>query len=445
MDQDIARQVADLASLYDRRRAYLAESARFRAVGYRGIIGYFCTYAPEELILAAGYHPVRIIAEPGMVGPVDGHLQSFACSFARGCLDQALRGAHDGLDGIIFPATCDSLRNAAEVWRREVCPGRRPQRFFHFMNFPARLDAPGAEVFAAREMADLAEALGTHSGLGASGILARLRDAAALVAEIRGLLARLWELRLTRPDPPLSGTQALSVFLAGVVMERREYRDSLARLLREIEAAKPGVTGAAGAPVAAGTSPGATQVAGRDPIRLVVSGGVIEDPATLRLIEKAGAIVVGDDLCTGTRSFTVGGDAVGGEGDGPPTGAPTGVLTAIPPDAPASLNELARLYLSKVPCPTKHPIDRRVAGLLATARRGRAAGVVFLLQKFCETHAFDQPYLSSLLTSRGLPSLLLELEQGRLTEGQAATRLGAFLEMIAGRREVAADDGGDLR
>lgn len=409
MDEDIARLVAELTAVYEGRRAYLAGAARFKAAGYRGTIGYFCTYAPEELILAAGFHPVRIVAEPGMVGPVDGHLQSFACSFARGCLDQALRRVYEGFDGVVFPATCDSLRTAAEVWRRHV-----PQRFFHFMNFPARLDAPGAEAFAAREMADLAEALGVASGMDAAGVLARLPGTAALTAEIRGLLARLWELRLTRARPPLTGAEALSVFLAGVVMERREYRDQLARLVAKVEALGMDGTGTA-------------------PTRLVVTGGVIEDPATIRLIEDAGAVVVGDDLCTGTRAFMTAGPGAGGG----PSAGPGGV--------PADLGGLARLYLTKVPCPTKHPIDRRVETLLDTAKRGRAAGVVFLLQKFCETHAFDQPYLASRLTAAGLPSLVLEVEQGRLTEGQASTRLGAFLEMIAGRREVASGNGGEQR
>ncbi|MHB0885808.1 MAG: 2-hydroxyacyl-CoA dehydratase subunit D [Bacillota bacterium] len=420
--QEVARQVAELAAVYANRRAYLADTARFKAAGHRGVIGYFCTYAPEELILAAGYHPARIVAEPGMVGPVDGHLQSFACSFARGCLDQALRGHYEGLDGVVFPATCDSLRHAAEIWKRNV-----PQRFFHFMNFPSRLDAPGAADYAAHELADLAEALGGFAGIGGAAVLAKLPETSALMAEIRALLGRLWEDRLTWPRPPLTGAEALSVFLAGVVMERREYRDRLARLVTAVEALGPGAAGAGAA-----ASPGAAG-AGGEPTRLVVTGGVIEDPATIRLVEESGAVVVGDDLCTGTRAFATSGGAASGGAAAGGAGSPT------------DLAGLARLYLAKVPCPTKHPIDRRVDSLLGTARRGRAAGVVFLLQKFCETHAFDQPYLTSRLTEIGLPSLVLEVEQGRLTEGQAGTRLGAFLEMIAGRREVAAANGGEPR
>ncbi|HEY3316067.1 MAG TPA: 2-hydroxyacyl-CoA dehydratase family protein [Bacillota bacterium] len=403
----IAEQVAVFRGVWDGRRAYLADTDRFKTAGYRGTVGYFCTYTPEELILAAGFHPVRILAEPGPAGPVDGYIQSFACSFARSCLDRALRGEYEDLEGVVFTATCDSLRNVAEAWRRYV-----PQGFFHFMNFPARLDAPGVEAFAATELAGLAAALGGDHGIEA----ARLPESAALMAEIRSLLAQLWEYRATWPRPPLSGTDSLAVFLAGLVMERRDYRDHLARLVRTIE--EPGREGVPE------TKPA--------PIRLAVSGGVIEDPRTLELIEMTGATLVADDLCTGTRDFTFG-DRPGGTASG---------SGAVAQPTPTTIPQLAHHYLSKIPCPTKHPIDRRAAHLLDVVRRSRAAGVVFLLQKFCETHAFDQPYLASLLSAQGLPALVLEIEQGGLVEGQAATRLGAFLEMIAGRREVAAGSGG---
>jgi hypothetical protein len=60
-----------------------------------------------------------------------------------------------------------------------------------------------------------------------------------------------------------------------------------------------------------------------------------------------------------------------------------------------------------------------------------ADGVVFVLKKFCEPHAWDYPYLAAALTKKGVPHLLLETEQTTPVE-QVRTRVEAFLEMLHG-------------
>ena len=58
----------------------------------RKIIGYCCTYTPEEIIFAASAHPVRLFGAKGAIQRADAHLQAYSCSLVRGVLEDALAG-----------------------------------------------------------------------------------------------------------------------------------------------------------------------------------------------------------------------------------------------------------------------------------------------------------------------------------------------------------------
>jgi len=44
----------------------------------------FCTYAPEEIIVAAGAHPIRLFGTGEKIHRAEAHLQSYCCSLVRG-------------------------------------------------------------------------------------------------------------------------------------------------------------------------------------------------------------------------------------------------------------------------------------------------------------------------------------------------------------------------
>jgi benzoyl-CoA reductase subunit C len=117
---------------------------------------------------------------------------------------------------------------------------------------------------------------------------------------------------------------------------------------------------------------------------------------------------VGDDLCTGWRYFA---EDVPNEGD--------------------PMEALADRLIRKVPCPCKfNPQIDRAERLLQRVQASGAQGVVFLLLKFCDPHAFDYPYLKGKLAEEKIPSLLLEIESGGLPLGAMETRLRAFVETL---------------
>jgi benzoyl-CoA reductase subunit C len=144
--------------------------------------------------------------------------------------------------------------------------------------------------------------------------------------------------------------------------------------------------------------------------RLFLAGSVCDQSAVLDLFENSGASIVGDDLCTGWRYFA---EDVRPEGD--------------------PLEALADRFIRRVPCPCKYnPRIDRGEDFLTKVMASRAQGVVFLLLKFCDPHAFDYPYLKGKLDEKKVPSLLLEIEPGGIPHGAMETRLEAFVETLGG-------------
>ena len=95
---------------------------------------------------------------------------------------------------------------------------------------------------------------------------------------------------------------------------------------------------------------------------------------------------------------------------------------SVPP-----VTAIAQRYIERPVCPAKHAgIDMRAENLVRTVRDCRADGVVFLLLKFCDPHAFDYPYIKEALDREKIPSLLLEIEDQTQAGGQLETRLETF-------------------
>ena len=217
---------------------------------------------------------------------------------------------------------------------------------------------------------------------------ADLRGAIVLTNRIRGALGRIAGLANDRPGI-LKGSDLSALVRAAMIMDRSRAAILLEEVVDQLERAR-------------GDRPGPERK------RVILSGGVCNQPDIYTVIEEAGGVVVGDDLCTGSRSFT-------------------GLIdeTADPVEA------IAARYRERVVCPAKHRgLSERAENLVRLAREKRAQGVIFFLLKFCDPHAFDYPYLREALEKAGIPSMVIEVEDRLPGDGQLRTRFEAFIEMI---------------
>jgi benzoyl-CoA reductase subunit C len=354
---------------------------KYKAKTHKKIVGYFCSYAPEEIIWAAGALPFRIFGRKGNIHLADQHLQSYCCSLVRSVLEEALSGELNFLDGAIFPHTCDSIQRLSDIWRLNV-----PFGFHADVVLPVKLNTDSAREYMVSVLrvfrADLEKKLDVTITDDA------LKASMTLYGRLRSTLRKLYEIRAKRPDI-ISGSDVYHIVKAAVVMDREHLLTLLSGVVKELKQKKPdGVK--------------------LDRKRVVISGGVCDFPDIYPLIEEAGGSVVWDDLCTGMRSF---------EGDFDKTADP--------------IEAIAGRYLDRVVCPAKHSgLTSRADHLVRMVRERAAQGVIILLLKFCDPHAFDYPYLKNALDREGVPSLLLEVEDQLPPEGQLKTRFEAFLEML---------------
>jgi benzoyl-CoA reductase/2-hydroxyglutaryl-CoA dehydratase subunit BcrC/BadD/HgdB len=63
----------------------------------------------------------------------------------------------------------------------------------------------------------------------------------------------------------------------------------------------------------------------------------------------------------------------------------------------------------------------------------RIKGAIYTIQKMCDAHGLDFPFIESALKAKGVPLLKLELDFIIPTE-QYRTRIEAFLEMLEASR-----------
>ena len=165
------------------------------------VMGWVCTYVPEELLHAAGALPVRISGYAKETDLQDGTAYFYVnnCSFARSCLQLGLRGEYDYLDGFVAGSTCDAARRLFDLWRHYV-----PVPFSHVMTVPRKYSERALDLYFGQVL-DLKKGLEDHLGVEITD--QALRESIALHNESRRSSGRSTisgsstSLRSTAPRP----------------------------------------------------------------------------------------------------------------------------------------------------------------------------------------------------------------------------------------------------
>lgn len=343
------------------------------------VLGYFCTYVPEEVVYAAGALPVRILGSHEPDNVAERHIYSMYCPFCRDCLAQGLRGRYEYLDGIAIAHSCIHIRQAFSSWRLHV-----PVSYDYYIFMPAKPQSPAAQVLLAKEFQAFRESLQDWTGHPITD--EALRESVETVNTGRRLLREIYELRKSE-QPVLTGAEAMEMTVAGQMMDRREHNVLLQETLADLKVAVPErETG----------------------VRLMIVGSEDDDTEMLRLIESLGATVVIDDHCTGSRHFW---NLVELKGN--------------------PIHDIAARYVQRPPCPQKDwEGRRRLEHIRTLARDYGVQGAIVIQQKFCDPHELDNPVIISILQDEmNIPCLFLEFDV-TIPVGQFKVRIEAFLEML---------------
>ncbi|MBI2957488.1 MAG: 2-hydroxyacyl-CoA dehydratase [Chloroflexi bacterium] len=347
----------------------------------RKVIGLLCTYAPEEVIYAAGMLPWRVTGTwDSNLGKATVYRDMDSCRYCTHALEALLRGQMEFLDGVVDSDWDDDRRRVFDTWVYVSKPA-----------FTATFTAPKSkseimERYFCREMAQIISSLEDFSGTRITND--RLWQAVKVYNKTRRLLLRLYELR-KRAAPPVTGAEVLGIVTASTVMDKADFNNRLERLLPYIESRVLPHT--------------------RAEPRIMVSSDMLDNPRFIEIIEGEGCKVVMDDLDTGSRYFH----------------------RLVDENADDPVSAIAHRYCWRPADPVGFNWEEQIQQIIEWARDWRCDGVIELYESFSPARRWRAPFLVRELGRAAIP--LTRIARGYDAGGaeQIKTRVGAFLEMLA--------------
>ncbi len=350
------------------------------------VIGYYCTYIPEELIHAAGILPYRVRATGHDTTELGDILMvRFTCSFVRASLDLALRGGFDFFDGFLICNSCDHSRRMYELFDMKVFNregfNKKVPRFY--ISVPHIISEEGFGWFK-QEVEELKEELENAYGVKITD--SNLKNSISVYNENRKLLREIHKIRIL-DNPKLTGADALQISVANTSVPKEVANQELKKILTKLKASE-GIK--------------------NHKKRIMVVGSLIDDLNFINLIENTGGLVVSDFLCFGTRNFV---DDV--ETNGNP------------------LEKITKRTYFRMSCPRMmDDHENRLKFLKKEIDSAKIDGVILQRINNCDLHGCDNMLFEHDLKDLEIPAMNIDREYVQADLNRLQTRIEAFLEMI---------------
>jgi benzoyl-CoA reductase/2-hydroxyglutaryl-CoA dehydratase subunit BcrC/BadD/HgdB len=337
------------------------------------VIGYTCSYIPEELIISAGFQPFRI---PNYGSTFSSLTPTFICQFARTTLENILK-LEEFFSGFVFAHTCDPMWRLYDIIKKKV---GKP---VFFIRVPHNTDGILQISFLKRELLRFKDFLAEN--LGAKIDFEALLKAIKICNENRSLLKEIY-LRNGDGAFGVNGLDRLKFAIASMWMPKEEVNAQIKTFLSKIGDVKENY------------------------VRLHINGTAIFDLELIKMIEDVGCFIASDDLCTGSRYFW---DNVANFHQDP-------------------FYALAERYLQRTPCPSHGPLQKRLAYIESMVEKFRVKGVLILTQRFCDPILYDSVHVRDMLSKKQVPTMLIDYENFEQEAGRIKARVEAFVESIGG-------------
>ena len=347
--------------------------------------GYLPVYAPREIVHAAGLLPVGIHGGGDRLEIIrgDAYYQSYICHLPRSIVELALTGRLDVLDAVLFPSTCDVIRNLSGMWQM-MCP----DTYVRYIDLPQVRDWSTGGTFWRGELKTLLDELNEVAGTTTTDD--ELFESIDLYNRIRAAIHKLYE---TRRDAPhkLPSDELYVLLRAGEIVPGETWLTKVRQYLQAVEDsdARP-----------------------RDNSRVVVVGAFCEQPplGLIKTIERAGCYIVDDDFLLGNRLV---------EGNVPLHGDPLDNLAA----AFTEHAQASSILYECDPDGKEHLMRQRVEA-------ARADGIVFAAPSFCDPALLDRPMLKAGADADGVPSIAFKYAENTGQFQQFREQAGTFSDAI---------------
>ena len=361
--------------------------AEYKAQGKK-VVGVLPYYAPEELVYAAGIVPMGIWgSNTKTISRAKEYCATFYCTIAQLALEMLLDGTMDGLDGIITPTICDTLRPMSQNFR--VAMGDKmsviflahPQNRFEEFGLQFTVDQYNhvkkeLEKIAGREI--------TNDDI---------QNAIKVYNESRAARRKFVKLASDHCDV-ITPTKRSAVLKAFYFMLKDEYIAKLNELNAELEK---------------------LPVCDWQGTKVVTSGIICDNPALLAAFEENNIAIAADDVAHESRSFRT---------DVPENADPMMALA----------QQFANIDYEVLLYDPKSSENRRGEFVANLVKKSGAQGLVLFMQQFCDPEEMEYPYLKKALQAADVPHIKLGIDQQMRDFGQARTAIQAFADVLEMRK-----------
>ena len=352
------------------------------------VIGTFCIFVPEELVLAADAIQVGLCAgaEIGkesaerilprntcaLIKSFVGFKLSRLCPYIESC------------DLVIGETTCDGKKKAYEIFE-EYAP-------LYVMEVPQMKNACDRDLWKTEVLRfkDKIEEV-TGNTITAS----KLKEAIKIVNNRRRVLQRLNRLRSAIPTP-ISGRDVLLINQISFYDDPIRFTTKIGELCNEVEDRVN---------KRAGIVPESTP-------RILLSGCPMAIPnwKLPYVLESSGLVVVGEESCIGARNTR---DLVAEDNE----------------SVEDMIGAIVDRYM-RIDCACFTPNTERLHHIVEMARELNVDGVIHYALAFCQPYTIEAFKVEKALQTAGIPSLNIETDYSMEDIEQLKTRVEAFVEMI---------------
>ncbi|MBI1921596.1 MAG: 2-hydroxyacyl-CoA dehydratase [Geobacter sp.] len=352
------------------------------------VIGTFCVYVPEELVLAAGGVCVGLCGgAQGSIADAEKILPRNICPMVKSAFGFKVGRIcpyFQAVDFVYGETTCDAKKKTWELLDQYVPT--------HVMEIPQK-KGPRDKALWLEEVKGFKSAVEKITG-NATGTQ-EIAEAITLINGKRRALQRLNSLRHHNPSP-ISGKDMLLIQQIAFYDEPNRFIARVNDLCDELEGRLREDIGVA---------PVSTK-------RIMVSGTPMALPnwKLHHIIESSGAIVVNEESCIGTRYYK-------------------DLIDESSQTVDEQLERLTERYM-KIDCSCFTPNDERIDQVIKEYRESGAQGIIDYCLQFCHTYNIEAVKLRQACEKEGIPFLAIETDYSPEDVGQLQTRVEAFLEML---------------
>lgn len=352
------------------------------------VFGTFCVYVPDELIFAANAIATGLCGGSQFWVPGgEKVLPTNTCPLIKASVGARLDRTCPFFriaDMYIGETTCDGKKKAWEILGEDVP--------VHVMDLPQMKREKDIKAWA-DEIRDLKKVIEDFTG---NKVTAEsLNESIKLINNKRKALSRLYECRKA-DKVPISGRDALVISQIAFYDDPARFTQMTNKLCDELEQRiKDGVS-----VVKEGTK------------RILLTGTPLAVPnwKLHNIIETSGAVVVCEEMCTGTRYFE-------------------NLVDETKTTVDEQIDALARRYMG-INCACFTPNTARIDDIIRLAKEYKVDGVIDVNLKFCSLYDVEGYTVERALKEAKIPVMGIETDYTDSDAEQLRTRIGAFIEMI---------------